>query len=555
MYQSRKLYLMLALTAAACTDHDPVAPPLASPELDPSAGVSANARQAVDAMAEPFRHRLAIELSVDGLLAPNATISLSVKGTATEKLTGGEVRLMLPTFAAMQHNGTDNPSYPVEKDIPATASWKLPRMDAGGTWTRSTNLSLPGDGYYQVAVLVTANAPDGEDSPLVIGQYDLERWLLVVDGGGTVTYFLDPDSMPEGVVEGEGPFRRKRRPSNTTGASAYANADSDDEISFHAVYYQGGRRKNAKDTELRIEYKDQSDETVRSHKVTVPSNGIVTADCPDAYEYLVATLIVPNTAETIGRYVVSGTEVYNSDCGTTRTLLASSYQFLPWLHLNEVIPEIEDHFDQHRVAIKWAFHYRNEYTYYWRKSDRVTFGYTYYGNKWVAAHEFSHGLHHIAMGGITGEDDCSDHEISKPSSYQCAFSEGFADYAASVGTGSPSDWESRHYTKSGHDEAEIEGNVTALFHDLIDGVKDGNDDTSYPADFIADVFETCRASGRKRDDTTDFVWCMENRVNSTVHNSHFPRGPSAPSRVSRTATNPRGWSADKIRETWKQNIS
>ncbi len=338
-------------------------------------------------------------------------------------------------------------------------------------------------------------------------------------------------------------------------ARRYANADSDDQISFHAVYYQRGRRWNAKDTELHFEYRDQLDEVVRSFTATVPSNGLVSADCPDAYEYLVATLIVPNTTETTGRYAVSGTEVYDTDCGTTRTLLASSYEFLPWLHLNEVIPIIEDHFDQYRAAMKWEFHYRDNYTYYFKDSDKVTFDYTYYSNKWVAAHEFSHGLHHKEMGGITGTDDCRDHQISQPSSYQCAFSEGFADYAGSVGIGRASDWESRHYTKSGYDEAEIEGNVAALFHDLVDGAKDGNDDTSYPADFIADVFETCWAGGSKRNDTTDFVWCLENRVNSTVHDTHFPRGPSTPSSVTRTATNPSDWDAEKIRETWKQNIS
>ena len=30
------------------------------------------------------------------------------------------------------------------------------------------------------------------------------------------------------------------------------------------------------------------------------------------------------------------------------------------------------------------------------------------------------------------------------------------------------------------------------------------------------VFKTCRTGGSKRDDTADFVWCMENRVNSTL---------------------------------------
>lgn len=189
MYQFRKLYLMMALTVVACTDYGPVAPWVASPEQGSLEAIgSGDARQDADAMAEPFRHRLAIELSVDGALVPNGTVTLSLEGTATEKLTGGEVRLMLPTFSAMGHAGTDKyPSYPVGKDIPAVANWELPGMDASGTWKRSIEISLPDKGYYQVTVLVTADAPDKELSPFVIGQYDLERWLLVMDGGGIVT--------------------------------------------------------------------------------------------------------------------------------------------------------------------------------------------------------------------------------------------------------------------------------------------------------------------------------------------------------------------------------
>ena len=56
-------------------------------------------------------------------------------------------------------------------------------------------------------------------------------------------------------------------------------------------------------------------------------------------------------------------------------------------------------------------------------------------------------------------------------------------------------------------------------------------------------------------DTVDFVWSMEDRANSTVHNTHFLRGPSAPSSGGRTATNPTGWNAGEIRETLKQNIN
>lgn len=136
------------------------------------------------------------------------------------------------------------------------------------------------------------------------------------------------------------------------------------------------------------------------------------------------------------------------------------------------------------------------------------------------------------------------------------FSEGFADYAGSVGRGTTHhDWEYKHYTDGAYDEAEIEGNVAAMFLDLIDSNADSSDRTNYPADYIADVFRTCKADGKKRNDVTDFVWCLENRVNADVHNQGFPTGPDAPSTVSESATEPSGWNAEHIRATWWKNVS
>ena len=157
------------------------------------------------------------------------------------------------------------------------------------------------------------------------------------------------------------------------------------------------------------------------------------------------------------------------------------------------------------------------------------------------------------MGGITSSG-CQDHAISVPLSYECALSEGFADYAASAAINNPSRWESEYPAPSGRDPAEIEGNIAALLNDLIDTANEGDDSTSYPAYYVGRVFETCRADNTLRDDVTDFVWCLENRINSTVHDDSFPRGPDAPDNVSESASEPSDWSASDIRDTWLQNV-
>ena len=71
------------------------------------------------------------------------------------------------------------------------------------------------------------------------------------------------------------------------------------------------------------------------------------------------------------------------------------------------------------------------------------------------------------------------------------------------------------------------------------------------------VFKSCRVTVngalKKRNDVSDFVWCLENRVNEDVHNANFP-GIAAPQRVRESASEPSDWSAADIRATWRKNV-
>ena len=71
---------------------------------------------------------------------------------------------------------------------------------------------------------------------------------------------------------------------------------------------------------------------------------------------------------------------------------------------------------------------------------------------------------------------------------------------------------------------------------------------------MANVLRTCRVSGfSQRNDVSDFVWCLENRVDDDVHDDNFP-GIGAPSDATEAAYEPDDWDADDIRSTWLLNV-
>ena len=167
-------------------------------------------------------------------------------------------------------------------------------------------------------------------------------------------------------------------------------------------------------------------------------------------------------------------------------------------------------------------------------------------------HEYGHALHHVELGGIYTTDCGEGHGFNLPSGYQCAFSEGFAGYVARAWAGTAASILETFHSDSL--PAKVEGNFAALLHDLVDSNQDSNDSTDYSISYVLDVLSSCTVSGTTpRDDVADFIWCMENRVNSSVHATYFP-GLTAPSSVSETATEPQSWDADDVRSSWIQNL-
>ena len=196
-------------------------------------------------------------------------------------------------------------------------------------------------------------------------------------------------------------------------------------------------------------------------------------------------------------------------------------------------------------------------------------------------------LHHPAMGGTWGLFGRCDgtHYYYRPSSYGCAFAEGLADYGGFVGASDDPRWEDRfrdletldcsnigseYQCEKPGTKPKIEAFVAALFNDMIDAPTQGiagfrhlepEDKTHYGSRYVMHVFATCEVKYRKRfrpdwedrNDVADFVWCLENRVDTSVHEPVFP-GIKTPHDVREKAIEPWDWNADSIRSTWLLNL-
>ena len=133
------------------------------------------------------------------------------------------------------------------------------------------------------------------------------------------------------------------------------------------------------------------------------------------------------------------------------------------------------------------------------------------------------------------------------SSYECAFKEGLVNYGGTVGASAVDRYDIfgtrtfgylESYGGSGRPKPKHELYVAALFHDLID-VEIGSPDhitptepkdrTSYSTRYVMMVFATCEVKHphriwrdwQKRNDVSDFVWCLENRVDTSLHRTYL----------------------------------
>lgn len=502
-----------------------------------------------------FTPRLDMTIRVAGALVPNSPVFLQLEATANEAISAGTVDLLLPTMAGMAYAGPGKHlRYPPSDKMPAIGSWTLSQLARGDTWKQSVSIRLPDKGYYQVAVDVQTSGPD----PLGMGPYLIDNthdqaWMLVAEGGGFLTLQFEDSVFPDRIAPQPGPFRA--RPGGQ--ARAQAEARSAPSSSSHTwvefVYYDNGRYVPAEGAYASGRLYSQADRVGRFSSWRVPRSGIVRLSCAQPFEYWRGSVSVPSSAYARGTVVTPYWDSEPHDCGDTIQVNVPREQYLVWSYLNEVIPRINAHFGYSRPAVRWRIDFSGRSSFFNSGSDMITFGSLY--GKWTVAHEYGHALHHSSLGGLWKVHECEDHTIWVPSSYTCAFLEGLADYAGSIGAPRESvAWGGNYeniYVRS--QRAETEGSVAALLRDLIDSTNERNDRTTYSARYVFDVFRTCVSGGAVRNDVTDFVWCLENRVDATVHRTNFPTR-HLPSSVSERASEPTSWNADHIRSTWLKNV-
>lgn len=251
-------------------------------------------------------------------------------------------------------------------------------------------------------------------------------------------------------------------------------------------------------------------------------------------------------------------EVGYPSCGDTVEIASTNRSYLPWKNLKEAIPRVDTDFNKRRGQVRWTIVSQSSTSSFDPATDKIRFGRTYY-SAWTAAHEYVHALQHESMGGIFFADNCNPHHVDQESSYSCALQEGIADYGGNVGA--PDDQKYGNWENwddgEGDTPAKIEGYVAAMFHDLLDGGIEKGDKTNHDGTYVMTVFTTCTKTYYRisvaRDNVSDFVWCLENAVTESAHNTNFP-GQTVPKAVGEDAIEPTDWNKASIRSTWLLNI-
>lgn len=504
------------------------------------------------------RARLEVSFTVHGALVPNTPITANLEGVAIERILGGTVEVRLPTQAEMALAGPGKRLARIPTDKPpVVAQWQLPPMQQGDVWKGSVEVgSFVEKGYYQVTA-VTNTVGDFE-SPYVNDNAFREAWLFITDRGGQVTNFLDHSIFPDRIVPQPGPFEAWGLASASSSANQTAASMAAGASGTFSLYFNTDSAQNKEIPMRRAEYRAsyiEGGRVVTRRTGTVPHDGIVELPCADSDQYVGGLVWVPTTSQVNANFSLAHFQVRHNQCGDEEIPVhGARFYYLPWVYLNYAIPEIEGHTRHYRSPANFKWENRSGSTVYRRSNDMIIYRPQGMDRHWTSAHEFGHALHHKELGGLWNSNCPSPHYVDEVSNYKCALQEGIADYLGDIGSPRPGygGWESFHEAAPSHRaEAEIEGNVAALFHDLIDDTGESGDEVELRARDVMRVFKSCRTSDGKRDNIGAFVWCMEDRFDLSIHQRHFPhlnsqRNPSS--------TRPSNWNANDIRTTWIKNI-
>jgi len=239
--------MAVGILTTACDD-DPagidVLPeePQSTPEefADAASAAQADASRSVT-IYDNFFSRISVAFSADSL-RPDASIVLRVTATANADATGGTVRVVLPTKAAIESGSARRPRSPLNTSLPTTGQWQLPAMSEGDTWTQTVTVGRLASGYYQVAVFVDAEgaARSRSTGGYLTDEYTREARIAVKPEGGKLTEVFDRSVFADSITPVAGPFRVKPPYVTTSSAASLSSGDvagdSDDPVELEITY-------------------------------------------------------------------------------------------------------------------------------------------------------------------------------------------------------------------------------------------------------------------------------------------------------------------------------
>ena len=565
------LAAVVVLLAAACSS-DPLAVDV-PPEGHLPAEESQAAKRRSDGVVpivvvDHFSPRLSLDLAVVNGVSPGRPFRLSLDAVATEAITSGEVLVTSPTLAGMAYSASGaRVRHPLGRRLPHLAAFTLPPMEAGDRWSESVAVEGLPEGYYQFTVDIGTSGPESALGPYLLDDSYDQIWIMLREGGSVMTSAFEPSSFPSRMAPQPGPFRPHPAHADGVGdptrqTAAHRTSVSTGRVFVEVGYVHRGTMRPASGSHIVANTLDEEDpdgSPVRRESSTVPTSGVVSFRCPGQDQFLMGVVNLPSTTHVAGAVFNGGWYALPTDCGDTITAGGEAHAYLPWKNLKDAIPLINAQFGYSRPRVRWETDLNADLSSYDNTNDRIVFGRGSYGSRWTAAHEYTHALHEASLGGLWPTTRCSYHPVAEVTSYTCAFQEGLASYGGNIGSPNEKpygDWQSVP-NPSSRVAAKIERNVAALFHDLLDADSESGDRTHYLGRYVMTVFKTCRVTRHrisvKRENVSDFVWCLENGVNSDAHEASFP-GLPVPRSVRESATEPPNWRAPDIRSTWRRNV-
>jgi hypothetical protein len=185
--------------------------------------------------------------------------------------------------------------------------------------------------------------------------------------------------------------------------------------------------------------------------------------------------------------------------------------------------------------------------------------------RFFMTHELGHAFEYQAIE-PPGSYDCPDHSLETPTSRECAWAEGFADWFATRYEG---DLIYVDYLETYHSPANglvTEWGVAATLHDWFDGMytPDGtlltdDDGVEWPVTYLKSQMQTCAAFDiywRYQINGLDMlITCMEHNVNARLEApAYYQNTWRHITDYSESATEPSGWTAAKVRQMWQYDL-